>query len=511
MTSLAAFREMAKRPREELKESASGPTRTWTGAGGGGFGGMRPEDFVPPSDDSSGDATAGPRDYDASLGNSPRPVEFGSREDGASPGPRPGSPLQFGTGGASPNVGQIDSRGGATAGPGPRGGYDPAIAASSGRPNVGAPGRPNDAVPATSAAPYQPAAPASAGPGASAPRPGVAAPAPSYDFSGGYDSRGALEASKAAIKAATDEAREEFGKDVGTRFGDLNAIGALRSGGATQAVKEAGKTAADRIGRASAATGLEYAKLQQQGARDAGEFGLRGAELAEGRRRFEAGETRADREFDESGRRYGVETGFREKEFGEGTRRFEVGEARAGRDEVYRTGRAARADVESDRGFAFDERRFGAQQGLDERRFASDAGYRAERANRADVESDRDFQENERRYGREEAYRIARDAQRDSEYEREFGYRGQRDTRTDYEADRAYTEDVRRYGQERADALKAQRDARKRSIWGAIGTIGGGLIGSLAGPIGAGIGAKLGGAIGGRASGKAASAGGWDY
>lgn len=269
----------------------------------------------------------------------------------------------------------------------------------------------------------------------------------------GYD------ASLAATQAQADVAAEDFARDVGERLGGLNAIGALRSGGSNRAVQEAGDTYSKRVAQAAAGNAMTFAEMDE---RRKMEEAARGAGLEQ----FRSQQAWREREFDEDKRRFDLE-------FGEGTRRFDTTTGEDRRrfdiDTGYRDSRATRSDYESDRGF-----------GEDTRRFDVDAGYREGRARREDEVTNRSFFEDQRRY--------------DQDYGRQA-----------FENDRQFTqeqqqiaEDRRRYEQERADAIEAERRRKKRSLWGSLGTLAGGVGGfMLGGPAGAAAGAKLGGQLGG--------------
>ncbi len=270
----------------------------------------------------------------------------------------------------------------------------------------------------------------------------------------GYD------ASLAATQAQADVAGEDFERDVGERLGGLNAIGALRSGGANQAVQQAGSTYATRIGQAAAGNAMQFGEMEE---RKKMEESARNRDSAA----YASQEDWRKREFEEGKRRFDTTTGNEQdrfgKTFGEDVRRFDT-------DSTYRGGRATRADLESDRGFTEDTRRFDYE-----------GGFREGRTRRADFESDRGYGE---------------DVRRD---DRNFG-------RTAFENDRSFTsdqgqiaEDKRRYEVERQEARAAQQRAKKRSMWGALGTVAGAGIGfAVGGPAGAALGAKAGGALGGR-------------
>lgn len=262
----------------------------------------------------------------------------------------------------------------------------------------------------------------------------------------------AFDASLAATQAQADVAGEDFQRDVGERLGGLNAIGALRSGGSAVATREAADTYGKRVSQAAAGNALQFAEMDQRRQLEmeaaekfnrlfAADTDWRAKEFEEDKRRF-------DLEYGEGVRRY-------DTSFGEDTRRFDV-------DVDYRSGRASRSDYESDRGFGEDTRRFDQEFG------------------RRTFESDRNFGEDTRRY------------------DQGFGRQSFESDRDYQERLSQYEEDKRRYEQERADAKAAEKKKKKRSIWGAIGTIGGGIIGGIVGgPAGAATGAKIGGSVGG--------------
>lgn len=308
-----------------------------------------------------------------------------------------------------------------------------------------------------------------------------------------------------ATDAATAGAREDLSRDIGQTFGNLNAIGALRSGAAATGVQDATNRFSEQVARAGSANAYRAVEDEQA-----------------------ANEASANRAADES--RFGRDFGLRERQFG-ADEAYRTG--RAGRADMesdrsfdFGKGRAARSDFESDRGYGENARQFNAQQGLEERRFGADNAYRVGRASRADMESDRGFSEDTRRYNTDTGFRSQRANRADLESDRSFGedtrrfnaddsFRQGRAIRGDYESDRGYgyqtgrdqvmdardqrdyEEDVRRYGQERADAMAAQKRQAKASKWGAFGSIVGAGLGSFLGPVGTAVGSRFGRSVAG--------------
>lgn len=263
-------------------------------------------------------------------------------------------------------------------------------------------------------------------------------------------------AARSATNAAAGEAEDQFKRVVGERLGQMNALGALRSGGTTTAVRDAGKDYATAVTRAAAGNAAEFARLQNErdAAHSAGVF--RASESAADRalrsRELDIRERQGDREFSEGTRRFdltrGDQTSQFDREFGEGTRRFDLTRAderdRYDREFGYRSSRDARADMESDRAFGRQTSRDTRADYESDREFT----FRGERYVREDFESDRDF---------EEAKRLA---------------------------DRDYAEQKRQFDLERADAREAAKQARKASRWGVFGRVAGAAGNAVGGWIG---------------------------
>lgn len=152
------------------------------------------------------------------------------------------------------------------------------------------------------------------------------------------------EAAEQATRAHTDIAREEYDRGVGESLGNLNAIGALRSGASVAATKEQAKIFGDSVSRAAASNAMALAQAEADADRadraSAANSALRGAELNE-------------REIERQ----------------------------------YRAERDKRRDMEVDRGY---------ERGVtvEDREF----GYRGERDARGDFVNDRDYLESNRRY-----------------------------------------------------------------------------------------------------------------
>lgn len=295
---------------------------------------------------------------------------------------------------------------------------------------------------------------------------GVGPPSqPAYATGGGRDDY--MAAAKEAQQAIADQGADDLQRVIGERLGNLNSIGALRTGAAPVALREAGEDYSKQVSRAGAANALQYLQMRDE------------AQNAAARNASLSNMNSLDRQerammFEEDQRRW-------ESEFGEGRRRFDVGGER-------------------------EDRRFGSEFNEGRRRFDTSLGFDRERAGRGDYESDREF-------GRQ----TGRDTRADYESDREARFVEGRATREDFntdrefqqyvtETDRSFGEDRRRWEQERNDAIRAAQKKRQASMWGAIGRfapaviggIGGGIIG---GPAGAVAGAKGGLALGGAFSG----------
>jgi len=301
-----------------------------------------------------------------------------------------------------------------------------------------------------------------------------------------------------AVDAEAARAGEDFKKQVGSQLGNLNAIGALRSGAAPQAVAEAGEAYSDRVGRAAADNTLGAQRLAFDEQASDREFGYRSG-------RDREMDARDTRDFSEGQRRYDTtmqfDRGRDERDFGYRQVRDARTDFESNRDYTYRGNRDQRADQESDRSYQFDRDRFGA----DER-------YRTDRARRGDFESDRGFAMDERRFGEDtrrynndSGFREQRATRDDYNTDRMFQYGEGRDKRRDYEFDTMTAEDRRRYETDRQDMIKYGQQARQGSRWGTVGSVIGGVVGGVAGYFGgggvgavggAGAGWKAGGAIG---------------
>ena len=291
-----------------------------------------------------------------------------------------------------------------------------------------------------------------------------------------------------ATNASTAMAREDFQIDQGKAIGGLAKIGGLRSGRATTALNDMSRTFGRQIGNIAASNAGQLAQLESQRAEGEAGRGLERERMASGDRQFNAR------------LQYDRDTGNRDFMYREG--RDRVGDTRYGDETSYNRARDTRRDVREDDETAY---RRGRDR-VGDSRYDDETGYARGRD-----------KINDTRYADETTYKRGVD-------DREFGYRGERDRRSDFvndrgfaeerrvgdrdfgrdtlESDRNFNEDRRRREQERDDALRAGKAARKSSIWGTIGRVGGMALGSVLGPAGAAIGGKLGAAVASRVSGQ---------
>jgi hypothetical protein len=268
-----------------------------------------------------------------------------------------------------------------------------------------------------------------------------------------------MNAAKEAQRAISEQAGDDLQKAIGNKLGDLNAIGALRSGATSSALRDISEDYSKQVSRAGAANSLTYLQMRDEAQNAAARTAALGAVSAADR------EERA-LEREESRRRFDATFGLERDRFGEDTRRWgsEFGEGRRRFDSSF--------GLERDR-FGEDTRRFNVGHEFDRERFGEDT----------------------RRYNTDDSFRRDRAGRSDFEGDREFGYRGDRDRRDDFLTDREYAEDQRRYNQQRNDYLKEQARKRKASRWGVFGRLAGAGVGAIfGGPAGAQIGAGIGGA-----------------
>jgi hypothetical protein len=98
-------------------------------------------------------------------------------------------------------------------------------------------------------------------------------------------------AAAAQTQVAAEQAGYDFDQRIGALYGNLNAMGALRSGGASQGIQQAGRTFSQQVGNAAAANALQAESLGQDfGFRREAldkDYGFRQQELGERRRQFD--------------------------------------------------------------------------------------------------------------------------------------------------------------------------------------------------------------------------------
>lgn len=298
-----------------------------------------------------------------------------------------------------------------------------------------------------------------------------------------------------ATNASTKMAREDFQVDQGKAIGGLAKIGGLRSGRAKTALNDMSRTFGRQVGNIAASNAGQLAQLEANRAEGEANRGVDRERISSSDRqasaRLELDRTSGDRDFVyKQGRdtvgdtRYGEETSYSRSR-----------DARADRREddqtTYTRGRDAVGDARYTEETGYARKR----DAVGDTRYAEETGYRKERDARGDMVTDRAFG-----YGKE------RDARGDFVTDRSFGEDQRKDARDfgrdTFESDRNFNEDKRRREQERVDAQSAAKKARKSSIWGTVGKIGGMALGSVLGPAGSAIGAKLGSAVASRIGGR---------
>lgn len=115
--------------------------------------------------------------------------------------------------------------------------------------------------------------------------------APSSTVNGGARLGGYAPKLEGQVKAYGDMVGQDFTKQVGSLLGDLNGIGALRSGAVQTGLNDLTTNYGRQIGNYAAQTASTAAGLNQQESEFGRDLGFRGQQLGEQGREFDASDT----------------------------------------------------------------------------------------------------------------------------------------------------------------------------------------------------------------------------
>lgn len=259
-------------------------------------------------------------------------------------------------------------------------------------------------------------------------------------------------AANEATRGAAAEAGYDLQKDIGSRLGALAGIGALRSGGAAQGVRDATKTFSRTVGNAASQNALQAASLDAADARQRADLGFQRESLASGER--VAASDRLSRET-----LAGNELGFKREDlaaqnarFGEdlGFRRQQLtsSEQQSAADRASREGMAANQIASTERMSTADREQRGSQ-------FAADLGFRQSEgiANRTQQQG---------QFESDLAYKNRMAEENARQFSEDLGFRRESNTSS-------LAEQRRQFDLQRSDALKAAEQKRKGGMFGFLG------------------------------------------